>query len=1344
MKFASRITMSIIFALLFFCICCASAENEQILRLPADLEAIGEEAFCNATSINRVFVPDGTTKIRSKAFAYSSLQEIDLPESIDFIADDAFEGCTQLIVRTPVDCYAYNWCLEHGYEVKEYVSPVADFTYEPINGLYAKITKYTGNDSIVIIPEEIDDYIIQVIGAEAFLGNSSMEYVIIPDTVTELGKQAFSRCSALKTVDMGNGVTTLGNWVFYASNSLRRIDFPESVTAMGRGVLQNCENLEYVGYPIHWETANSAGEVFAGCPKLTEIMIPEGVTGIPNYAFANCPNLKRIVLPEGLEYVYHHAFSNCTGLTEMVYPSTIKTVGGIDGCTSITSVAIPDGTETIGTNAFDSVPIRSIVIPNSVTQINNYAFQNCATLECVEFGAKLNTIGIYAFYKCSALSELMLPDSVTSIGAYAFANCTALEEFRYPANWTEVTRENSSSDYGHNFDNCTKLRRIEIPEGATVIPRAAFAYATYLRSVAMPGTIKTVGEDAFRGCTAITSVQLPEGVKVIGASAFRDCIYLAEVEFPSTLLGIDHFAFMDCSSLKEARLPDGMTTIATRVFANCSSLESVNYPVSLNTTIRYPYDYRYEYGCVFMGCKKLKEVIIPEGVTYIPNGVFNNADYIENIIFPSTLVNIDCFAFANCTSLKAAMLPDGLTSIGSQVFDNCVNLETVHYPKSLTTTTYYPYDYRYPYGCVFKGCTKLKEIEIPDEVHMIPRGLFRYAPNLEKVYLGYNITSIGDLAFDNCPNLTIWTEYNACGHQYARDNGINYYYLTPDGVNAPSGTLYKGDSYALYGYARSSVGITEITGSILDGNGNVLQTITVNPNVTDYNLSGAVNTNLLFGNLSLGTYRYTLRVKTGISEEIWADRTFKIVPPPLRMQIIGLSVPEGISTIQSIAGTIVSNYTLTSVRIALTLNGVETTRVYAATPNSTAFDISAANSTLDLASLPSTAEYGLKITAAANGEMRVICETLFQGGTFTGDIDDETYQKAMAAALKANAPSVFNSGYVNDALGRFDWITICQMAIVSRDDWLVGSVIKLCTGHNEYLVDLYVKEISATIQEMDTIPNMFGSQSEFDEAVETIATAVSKTNGIYAGLMLKEVEESVTLSEEIKEIAREFDSSLTAYTDFIKAFAWSMDTAEDMVKVLLSQENGIRVLNSLEEEMGAYGIPEFEEAFRRVKADYLNGIKTNLTAKIIRFAGNEIVETGIKEVTKAMADLAMSVVSGGSTGGFSGGALYSIITLGLDTGLKLSGLSDVAEDYQTFMVQVESYNKACEAYSNACTAIRDNDTSNAAAIRFVNCFNYAKQATIRIHETILELENTPASELKEIQTFVDSIKNIGF
>lgn len=542
---------------------------------------------------------------------------------------------------------------------------------------------------------------------------------------------------------------------------------------------------------------------------------------------------------------------------------------------------------------------------------------------------------------------------------------------------------------------------------------------------------------------------------------------------------------------------------------------------------------------------------------------------------------------------------------------------------------------------------------------------------------------------------------------------------------------------------NSSDLIQSIRGTIYNSDGTrALQSITVEPGVKDYNLNGTYNFNLKFGSLDLGNYVYEMVAVAGTETKTLACSSFTIAPQPLRMQINNLSVPEGISSIQSIAGTIVSNYKLTSVRIALTLNGMETNRVYTARPNSTTFDISAANRTLDLASLSSTAEYGLKITATANGETRVICNTLFKEGVFTGDIDNDTYKKAITYALKSNATSIFDSRYINEALGRFDLKTIVTMALASRDDWLVGLVTKLCAGHNEYLVDLYEKEICSTIQAMTAMPNMFGSKSQFDETVETIAGALLKANGIYAGIKLKEVENSITLSEEIKEIAQDFDSSLKAYTDFMNAFSWSMDTAEDMVKILLSQENGIRVLNSLEEEMGASGVPEFEEAFRRVKADYLYGTKTNLTTQIIRLAGNEIVDTGIKDITKAMADLAKTVVSGSDSGSVSGGALYSIVTLNLDIGLKLTGVSDIADNYHTFMVQVESYNKARKAYVNACTAIKNNDTSNTAVIRFMNCFNYAKQATIRIHETILELKNTPDSELQEIQAFVDSIKNL--
>lgn len=141
----------------------ANAEAIQTLNLPTSLETIGGQAFYQDTSLNKVVFPEGATSIESMAFAYSSLQEISLPRSITSIAEDAFDGCGQFKVNAPFGCYAYTWCMEHGYIGSLEPSPAEDFTYEPINGLYARITKYIGSDSIVVIPDEIDDYIIQAI-----------------------------------------------------------------------------------------------------------------------------------------------------------------------------------------------------------------------------------------------------------------------------------------------------------------------------------------------------------------------------------------------------------------------------------------------------------------------------------------------------------------------------------------------------------------------------------------------------------------------------------------------------------------------------------------------------------------------------------------------------------------------------------------------------------------------------------------------------------------------------------------------------------------------------------------------------------------------------------------------------------------------------------------------------------------------------------------------------------------------------------------------------------------------------------------------------------------------------
>ena len=1525
--------------LLAFCTIGGSAETAQILHLPTNLNRIEAEAFLGTTSLDTVVVPEGVISIGSKAFASSSLRKISLPSSLTEIAEDAFADCGAFTVEVPENCYAYTWCVAHGYlqeafpesphpytnnydntwiytaeeNVEEltitfsneteteqkydfiYIYDLSDtqigkysgtelagqriviadhgfkirltsdssntrygfsitniekrisepltfksltldkpnpitgnlltfttettggvrplqyeysitlandevargivaqpdlityvpvqpgeytisvivrdnagnaldphscafhvsaaettdpalFTYETLNGLFAQITGYSGTDTVVVIPEEIDDYTIQKIGSKAFQGNKLLEYVYIPDTVTIIDSRAFDGCTALNGFDLGNGVQTLQEYAFRGCTAIRDVYLPDSVTGLAHGVFMNCANLENVNYPVNWTATTSYGEIFANCPKLTEINVPEGVTSIPKYAFAKCSNLKKITLPEGLEHVNQHAFLNCTGLTEMVYPSTIKTVGGISGCTGITEISIPSGAVTIGANAFDSVPITNIFIPATVTAIDNYAFQNCTDLDTINFNEGLKSVGLYAFYKCTAVVEIALPNSVESIGAYAFANCSNLAEFNYPVNWTSVTRATSSSSYGHHFDNCTKLKTISIPDGAKVIPRAAFAYATYLRNVSIPNSVQTVAAEAFKECTAITSISLSEGITQIGQEAFRGCIYLSKIEFPSTLKSIDHFAFMECSALKQASLPDGMSTIGTRVFADCVSLESVNYPVSLNTAISYPYDYQYANGCVFMGCKKLKSITIPEGVTTIPNGVFNKADYLVNISFPSTLVNIECFAFSGCSSLTAAMLPDGLSAIGVKAFENCINLETIHYPKQLKTTTYYPYDYRYPYGCVFSGCSKLKKVEIPNEVSSIPRALFRCANGLEKIYLGNNIKEIGDQAFDSCPNLTIWTEYGACALQYAKDNSIAYYYLTPDGVNIPSGTLYKGDSYALYGYARASIPISNITATIWDSTGaNILQQISVAPETTDYSLSGAVNMGLRFGELALGSYHYTLTAKTDLSDEIWANSVFTIAPPPLRIHIRDAHIPGGLTDVGSayaIGGTVVSNYPIDTITVNLyTANGVER-YTNTATPNALTYSLAELTAKITIASLP-VEEYRIRITAVSKGETRVLADSTFQPVNLDGEVDEKTLQAVVKfVSNDDNGSSLFPMTYVNNALGRMDSNDVLLMAINGRNSWLYGTVSTLFSENNEnmYLVELYENELASTLSALDPktieLPNFSSTEKLFTNAV--LNGEMDVINAYKQGMLdrfnFKDNEIKQAYMELLDSDFKEIASAISKMKDTLKGIEITVELANSFSLGICNYLNGIEIMSMLSDSLDGNNSAEFTMAVRKLYSKYKSESLNHLLSCMDIYA-REILKCTTNELVKVMANAASELNSY-----IDGATLYNIVNFAIDVSMKATGYSTIAENYQTFMIRVQAYTTGIKTYSEAFSAIKEGDTSSHMINRLMVAFTYCRQASTRIHETICDLNSTPDTEKQKILDYIENLK----
>ena len=122
---------------------------------------------------------------------------------------------------------------------------------------------------------------------------------------------------------------------------------------------------------------------------IKEIVIPDGVTTIGNFAFGRCDNLTSITIPDSVTLIGNSAFYYCQGLT-------------------------------------------SITIPNSVTSIGDYAFYGCSSLTSVTIPDSVTSIRNRAFYGCSSLTSVTIPDSVTSIGYYAFAYCDDLKEVSLP------------------------------------------------------------------------------------------------------------------------------------------------------------------------------------------------------------------------------------------------------------------------------------------------------------------------------------------------------------------------------------------------------------------------------------------------------------------------------------------------------------------------------------------------------------------------------------------------------------------------------------------------------------------------------------------------------------------------------------------------------------------------------------------------------------------------------------------------------------------------------------------------------------------------------------------------
>ncbi len=564
------------------------------------------------------------------------------------------------------------------------------------------------------------------IGKCAFLGNESITYIYLPDTVEEIGYQAFMN-SKIKTVDGSPKLKKIEHLAF-AYSSLSSITLPEGLEYIGNSAFESTD-ITQIRIP---STVKTIEEFCFSMTQLSKVEIAEGVEKIPRATFSQCFYLSSISLPSTLKTIGDSAFYRCSALRYLTIPKNVSTIGqnpftrctvlSLSLCSENTYFKIKNGalytsdmkeiicypsnnssdafvidsaTEIINGSCFEAnTMLKSIVLPDNLKVIEYGAFDKCTSLEIVDIPDTVEEIQTVAFSECSK-ARLKLPANIKEIGYGAFYNCDSFEATNLYLPDTLKTIGNTA------FLNCDSITELSIGSSIEQIGEGAFSYCNNLNTVTFRDGFKSIeiydgSSGVFEGSGSLKNIYLPKTVLKIGNHFFEKIPGLEKIALPVNLTDIGTYAFYQCTALKEISFSGGnsLKEIGHSAFSYCSSLKSIDLSTFSNLRIN---------NYAFSSCTNLSTVksgnyhytISEDSFANTPVTDGTTAFYMGTVLvrgsdsstgeftIKSGTTDIFTKAFANFSLLKKITVPASVTYIGTNAFMNCSALKEIYYDGSL-------------------------------------------------------------------------------------------------------------------------------------------------------------------------------------------------------------------------------------------------------------------------------------------------------------------------------------------------------------------------------------------------------------------------------------------------------------------------------------------------------------------------------------------------------------------------------------------------------------------------------------------------------------------------------------